>query len=327
MFSPEAKRVRPGAVLLAALLLATPGIARAQQAPGARPAGQSGQLSAGEAEALRAERARLRDQLEKINGEIDALKRAGGVGDDYRLRARLADAEAIARRLVTLDARLGVRASAPSEAKPVAAKPLVAPTVAPTDGPSDLEAKADILADQSRRLRAQADAYDQRVQQMKGRQELRRRAAELDRDPFAPLEASKRRVASNGATPFAGASPQHTVIDGPARMPPPSTPSNGSGQGVTSTATGPRDSTTLPSGFNAPRPESAAGGSSTGSLSVQLRDLLDTNTLADIRRLESGHTPAASAQALERASGALRARAAELEARARTMRAQAHPQH
>jgi hypothetical protein len=59
---------------------------------------------------------------------------------------------------------------------------------------------------------------------------------------------------------------------------------------------------------------------------VQLRDQLDTATLADLRRLELG-TSGGSAQALERASVALRARAAELDARARAMRVQAHPQH
>ena len=59
-------------------------------------------------EALQAERARLRAQLDKVNAEIDGLKRAGGgVRDDYRLRARLADAESLARRLMEIEARLG----------------------------------------------------------------------------------------------------------------------------------------------------------------------------------------------------------------------------
>ena len=62
---------------------------------------------------LTAERARLRAQLDRVNAEIDALKRsARGVGDDYRLRARLADAEALARRLIDIEARLGLRAPA-----------------------------------------------------------------------------------------------------------------------------------------------------------------------------------------------------------------------
>ena len=133
----------------------------------------------------------LRAQLDKVNAEIDALKRAGrGVRDDYRLRARLADAESLARRLIDIEARLGIRVDGAAKVGPP-------PTAAPTDGPADLDAKADILADQSRRIRAQADALGRRAADAKSRQELRRRAADLDRDPFAPMEGSKRRIASS----------------------------------------------------------------------------------------------------------------------------------
>ena len=146
------------------------------------------------ADSLPAERSRLRAQLDKVNAEIDALKRAGGgVRDDYRLRARLADAESLARRLMDIEARLGIRVDGTAKLQPP-------PTAAPTDGPSDLDAKADILADQSRRVRAQADALARRAADLKGRQELRRRSADLDRDPFAPMEGSKRRVASGAVT-------------------------------------------------------------------------------------------------------------------------------
>src|SRR5580658_3387424 len=80
--------------------------------------------------ALTAERARLRAQLDRVNAEIDALKRSTrGVGDDYRLRARLADAEALARRLIDIEARLGLRAPA--------ADPGPLPVAASTDSPSD----------------------------------------------------------------------------------------------------------------------------------------------------------------------------------------------
>ncbi len=61
----------------------------------------------------------------------------------------------------------------------------------------------------------------------------------------------------------------------------------------------------------------------TTSLSVQLRDLLDTGTLADIRKLEATGAGPASPQALDRAATALRARADWLEAQARAMRARA----
>jgi len=75
-----------------------------------------------------------------------------------------------------------------------------------------------------------------------------------------------------------------------------------------------------------PAPVPMTGGPEAAAPSVQLHDLLDTATLADLRKLE-GRSAGTSPQALERAAAALRARAAELDARSRAMRAQAHPQH
>src|SRR6185312_7509447 len=164
----------PLSLCLAAVLVAAPAERRVQAAPAV----------AAPSPDLATERLRLRGQLDRVNAEIDALKRAGG--PEARLRARLADAEALARRLVDLERRMGLTAP-PSEPRPL-------PTASPSDGPADLEAKADILVDQARRVRAAADALDRRVTELKGRQELRRRAADLDRDPFAPLEGSKRRI-------------------------------------------------------------------------------------------------------------------------------------
>ena len=159
---------------------------------------------------LQAERAQLRAKLDKVNAEIDALKRASrGMRDDYRLRARLADAESLARRLIDIEARLGIRVDGATKVGPP-------PTAAPTDGPADLDAKADILADQSRRIRAQADALGRRAANAKSRQELRRRAADLDRDPFAPMEGSKRRIASSAGGPVTPASAQPTNVVGTA---------------------------------------------------------------------------------------------------------------
>src|SRR4051794_19399173 len=61
-----------------------------------------------ERSALLTERQRVRAELERTNADIDALKRSKrGLREDYRLRERLADAEALARRLTALDARLG----------------------------------------------------------------------------------------------------------------------------------------------------------------------------------------------------------------------------
>jgi hypothetical protein len=274
--------------------------------------------------ALTAERARLRGELDRVNAEIDLLKKTGrGVGDEYRLHTRMADAEALARRLIDIEARLGLRAAA--------GKPGPLPVAAPTDGPSDLEAKADILVDQSRRIRLEADTLDRRVGEMKGRQTLRRRAADLDRDPFAPLEGSKRRVA-NIASADSGHALSPTASGNPGSADRPTINITGAGATTGSAATG----AGAASGTSGPMaglstatngavqtsgamPMPIAGTPAT-ALSLELRDLLDPATVADIRRLEGAKGPTASVQALERAVSALRARAEALDGQARTMR-------
>jgi hypothetical protein len=240
---------------------------------------------------LATERAALKAQLEKVNAEIDGLKHAGGVRDDYRLRARLADAEALARRLIELDAKLGIRADG-------AHTPAPAPIAAPTDSAADLDAKADILTDQARRFRAQADGLAARAQALKGRQELRRRAADLDRDPFAPMEGSKRRMAS--ASPTATTAGERGAAQGDSSLTPTSGPAV--------------------SGAAPPSPSPSSPAPVLSGLSLQFRDLLDTATLADIRRLEGTGTATGTLQALERAAAALRGRADQLDGRARDMR-------
>jgi hypothetical protein len=258
---------------------------------------------------LQAERGRLRGELDRVGVEIDALKKASrGVGDDYRLRARLADAEALARRLIEIDARLGLHAPA--------GKPAPLPVAAPTDGPADLDAKADILADQSRRVRGEANALGRRVAEIKDRQELRRRAADLDRDPFAPLEGSKRRVASIAASPL---NPGSDRLNGGNGTPIVNVPTTGPQVAGAPTSLAPSP-TPLPT----PSPSQNLG---TAALSVELRDLLDPATVADIRRLEGTKTPSGSVQALERAVAALRARADALDTAAGAMRASGRAPH
>ena len=259
------------------------------------------------------ERLRLRAELDRVNAEIDALKRAGhGVGDDYRLRARLADAEALARRLVDLERRMGLTA--------VASAPRPLPTASPSDGPAELDAKADILTDQSRRVRAAADALDARVSELKSRQDLRRRAAELDRDPFAPLEQSKRRTVSIAA---AGSDAAHTAMP---------TGSNGSDRTPSVSSQPPQGSVSAP-GASPPGSQIQLTIGSTGTptgaptplavapltASLELRDLLDPATVADLGRLDHGRAPS-SVAALQRAVAALRARAAAIDTQAQTMR-------
>jgi hypothetical protein len=155
-----------------------------------------------------AEATRLRGELERLNREIDALKqRRRSLGEDYELRRKMADAEARARRLTELERRTGAREGGPTAASPSRADPgssqapgaapfslSPAPRLEPSDDREVLDAKADILADQARRLEGQAQLLERRVTSLRGRQELRRRARDLEQDPFSPLEQSKRRV-------------------------------------------------------------------------------------------------------------------------------------
>jgi hypothetical protein len=315
------------AALLPLLLVATPATGRAAPTP-----------SVVDGTALTAERARLRDQLERVSAEIDALKKADrGVGDDYRLRARLADAEALARRLTDIDARLGLRA-------PIG-RPAPLPIATSTDGPSDLDAKADILADQSRRVRGEADALGLRVAEIKARQELRRRAADLERDPFAPLEGSKRRVASIAATsggvpstpsaplPSGAGAASGSSTAGPApgaASGSPASAPNGGAQpvsaptgGGTPVTVGTGTTSGAAAGPGTASPSPVTRGLDSATLSVELRDLLDPAAVADIRRLEGVKTPTGTVRALERAVAALRARADSLDSEARAMRTSA----
>lgn len=283
--------------LMAALAAAT-NVPRAQAAP---PAASAAADPA-------AERLRLRGELDRVNAEIDALKRAGrGVGDDYRLRARLADAEALARRLVDLERRMGLTAPA--------SEPRLLPTASPSDGPAELEAKADILTDQSRRVRAAADALDLRVAELKSRQDLRRRAAELDRDPFAPLEQSKRRtmsIAAGGAdAAHSAATPGTSAGDRAGSTYAP----GGTPVSLTGNPPGPQTSVTAPPPTVAPTPLAAAP----LTASLELRDLLDPATVADLGRLEHGRPPS-SVAALQKAVATLRARAAAIDTQAQAMR-------
>jgi hypothetical protein len=297
---PNTSSARLCALLaLAATLGVAPAVVRAEPSPaagGPPPAVGDG--------ALTAERARLRGQLDRVNAEIDTLKRSTrGVGDDYRLRARLADAEALARRLIEIEARLGLRAPA--------VEPGPLPVAAPTDSPSDLQAKADILDDRARRVRLEADALDHRVVEIKGRQDLRRRAADLERDPFAPLEGSKRRVMTIPAADSSGASKAAAPGVGP--LP---TGDHPGGNLTTISTSGPQ-TTVTPAGSTPPVPLT---GPPPTSLSLELRDLLDPATVADIRRVEGTKSQASSVQALQRAVAALHARAAALDDQARAMR-------
>jgi hypothetical protein len=190
---------------------------------------------------------------------------------------------------------------------------------------------------------AQAETFQQRAQQLRARQDLRRRASQMEHDPFSPLEGSKRRtvaITAPGSASFAPGS--HNPGDAPAVNGSTSGAGGGSGsvsldrggqpmgagappQGsvVVSTpgsAPGPR---ALVSPSAAPTPTAGGAADTAAPLSVQLRDLLDPATLAEIRRLEASAAPGAGVEALERAAAALRARAARLHGQAQSLRSRA----
>jgi hypothetical protein len=208
--------VLAGVFALVASSLASPVEAadgRAKPQSGSRGAAAAGLVRAAASgdSASESERTRLRGDLDRLNREIDGLKqRRRSLGEDYALRAKMADAEAKARRLTELEgsaarsaARSANRSGGGSAATTAGAggmEPLAPLRLSATPQPSAaddsevLDAKADILADQARRVGQQADLLEHRVLSLRGRQELRRRAGELELDPFSPFEQSKRRI-------------------------------------------------------------------------------------------------------------------------------------
>ena len=338
------RRTLAWAPLLAVLtaLAAAPKTARAQATRG------GAQGDSATRAALVSERQRVRGELERANADVDALKRSGrGLREDYRLRERLADAEALARRLTELDAHLGRGAASASVSAGTE------PSVSPADGPAELEAKADILADQAQRLTARGDALLGRARDLRARQTLRRRVGQMERDPFSPLEGSKRRAStgavasaavpasppSRGATQTAsGGNGSDKGVGGGVTTSPP-----GAGDSVPVVAINPSPGAAIPAGAlggtptsppggqavasptTSPTPTSAAAATSDGAaLSVQLRELLDPTTLAELQHLEASGGASTSLETLERAGAALKARAERLREQSAQLRSREH---
>jgi uncharacterized protein YlxW (UPF0749 family) len=327
--------------ILAGLLIA--GAPAAVRAAGAT----TGEAQSATATAnLQAERRKLEVDLQRANAEIEQLKKKDrGVRDDYRLRGRLADAEAMARRLTEIESQLNAGAGHTGSAAQRPLGPMAEP--APTDGPAELEARADILTDQSRRLEAQAATLTQRVAGLRSRIELRRRAGQLESDPFAPMEGAKRRLIAGvpgGSSPPAnanagsaslgpgrGGANSDTAAGGPSSggAAPQSGPPPGASPVTQTPASGPTSpsaKTLFPTAAPAPSPGGGSGtsaGDSSASLSAQLRDFLDPSALAAIRKLEMAGTPVANLEALERAAAALKERAQKLQGQSNSLRERA----
>jgi hypothetical protein len=281
------------------LLLAQQAAPRASSAPA-------------QVERLEAECTRLRVELARVNSEVAALKRGSrGVRGEYRLRDRMADAEALAQQLTRAETELRGRTGRPAAAPAV---PVPAPSPAPGDGPVELEAKADLLVDEARRLNDQAAALGRTASQLRGRQALRRRAADLERDPFASLDAPKRTMVFGGAAPpRARAGDSTTPVS-----PPPAPDPRGTATTTATPAVAPPTSVPapLPAGSLAPPQPTAA-------IPAPIRTLLDPATTFEIQRLERAGRAPSDPEALEKMASALRQRAQALEAQARAVRPRA----
>jgi hypothetical protein len=303
---------------------------------------------------LTSEYQRLRADLDRLNAEVAALKSRGrSVRTDYLLRDKMAEAEAVARRVTAAEARLrAVRGPLP--VAETFAGTVQTPAATSQDGAVELEAKADLLSDQARRFRGEAETLARTAEQIRARQALRRRAGAWDRDPLAGFEASKRvavipaqtshsTVVSGGDSSGASAAARGpgtsssdvapksstsspTTASTPAEpvasvvAPPPSFAivAGGSTPGA-----GPTTSAAAPS---ASHPLTASAPLSTDSASkagVQQRTLLDPATLAGIRNSLSQAGSLSDPDVVDAAAIALRNHAQALDDQARRLRARA----
>ena len=132
--------------------------------------------------------ARLSAELDRVNSEVAALKRASrSVRNDYRLGERMADAEALAQKVTQAEARLrGLRGADGSSSLGRGAS-IATPQPLPQDGSVELEAKADLFADEAQKLVGQAHLLTSAAEQLRSRRVLRRRAGAWDRDPYSVL--------------------------------------------------------------------------------------------------------------------------------------------
>jgi hypothetical protein len=318
-----------GAAILAVLLASAPGQATAQGI---------------DSTALRrslTEFARLRADLDRINAEVAELKRADrSVRNDYRLRDRMADAEALAQKVTQAEVRL--RALGWTDV-PGAHTFVAPPQALPQDGSVELEAKAGLFADQARKLDGEATVLARAAGELRSRKALRRRAGAWDRDPFSGLETSKRSLAvsspaqqvtlsassSGSASTRGGVGPGNTQ-SAPAVASGPAAPTGGGSPTLTTILAPPPSPTTdtaskdaVPSGGpeaaaaakNSPLPQTAA----MDRQSFEQRLYLDPATAAELRHVLGASGATSDPDALDRAATTLRARARELNAQARAL--------
>jgi hypothetical protein len=298
---------------------------------------------------LAAECADLRAQLDRKTAEISALKRGErGVRQDYDLRQRMAEANELARRLTALESQVSQLAArqAPT-GKPAAP----AGSTEPVEGAAALAARADLLSDEAHKLSERAAGMIRAAGQMRTRQALRRKAANVERDPFASLDGAKRlMIARPGATPtangdrktgLASGSPESTT-GGAGSAPGNSTPSPPPGNtpmpavapvapGSTPTSSPPATTSTPPAQTPTPVSDSKGAPSPTanpaaapGRTELAPGGLLDPALNAELSRMNLGSAGGATQpETLEQAAAALVSRAQALETQAKALRAKA----
>jgi hypothetical protein len=250
----------------------------------------------------------------------------------------MAEAEALARRLTDAEGRLR-RLQGPAPAQPAPADP--------ADAPAVLEARADLLSDEARRLGAEAALLDRAAGQLRSRQTLRRRAGQIERDPFAAVEAPKRQMLiagpRQGTAAKADNSGERPAADPAPAAPPrdPAAPESGPAVGTTAPAppkSSPGFAPPAPTGTKTPeatqppppRADTLAPPGPSPSDTVALppaspivRALIDPAALAELRRAEAAGRTLSEPEKMARAAAALRARVQALEAEAAALRARA----
>ena len=220
-----------------------------------------------------------------------------------------------------------------------------------------LEARADLLSDQARRLNQQAAGLERAATQLQTRQTLRRRAGQVERDPFGSMDGSKRFMIVRGANDTKarrarpGCRRQPRPRPSVERRPPPDRRPRPAGPARPETppptaglaphrprrADAPADE---PAARPAPAPTAGdSGGPGRSSTAEQLRRHRHAHqrqrdsapgccwipaTAAELRRIEAvAGAPASEAERLQRAAAALTRRAQALEAEARALRTRA----
>jgi hypothetical protein len=277
---------------------------------------------------------RLRTELARVNAEVVTLKRAHSMGNDYRLRERMADAEALARKLTAAEASLRAQRGAESAGAPIVAPP----PVSPHDGSIELLAKADLLVDQARKLDGEADTLAKAAQELRSRRVMRRKAQSWERDPFSGLETSRRSVAATAPATKSAATPATTdsgsrSAGSTGATSPTAAPTGGGGPTPNPVVAPPPPAAVADSSEKAgTKPAAASDGAVTAKSSpiapsgfadrqsVERRLYLDPATAAELRQALGPGGAALDPEALERGVAALRARARSLQAEAQSLR-------